>query len=229
MRAVAKKPHPATIADRSKNPQSMDADRSATPPRESESAMQPAPTTTNLGASGPLVGCWNAQQQSIVISRDTPPTYLDDGVLDLALVVAAVPGSPQLRGIEVSGVLQLRGLRIPDCRLASVTTLSIVNTSLRIEDDTLERFAEAMPRLETLDLSGSRIEHIHGIQNLCTNGLKRLLVKGCRITDISALEDVARQLHEGRWKGSLQLEEVDLRDNAVEKVCSATLMALALS
>lgn len=121
--------------------------------------------------------------------------------------------------IEVPGVLQLRGLAVVrDSRLANVTSLSIVNTSLRIGDDTLEQLAQTMPRLETLDLSGSRIEHIHGIQTLCANGLKRLLVKGCRITDISALEDVAKQVHEGRWKGVLQLEEVDMRDNEVEKV-----------
>lgn len=229
MRAVVRKPHPATIADRSKNPRLVDSDGPAITSSELESATPTASITANLGASGPLVGRWNAQQQSIVISRDTPSTYLDDGVLDLAHVVAGVPGSAQLRGIEVSGILQLRTLRIPDCGLATVTSFSIVNTSLRIENDTLGRLAEAMPRLETLDLSGSRIEHIHGVQNLCANGLKRLLVRGCRIADISALEDVARQLREGRWKGSLQLEEVDIRDNAVEKVCSPTLMTSALS
>lgn len=120
-------------------------------------------------------------------------------------------------------MLSLKGLTIPHpCnRLEHVKTFSITNTSLKTDGATLAKLAQAMPTLETLDLSGSRIEHIHGLQQLCANGLKRLLVKGCRIADISSLNDIATQLHAGRWKGALHLEEVDLRDNSVEKVSPA--------
>ena len=177
------------------------------------------PVSDNVEPSGPFVQCWNAHAQSIVLTRDLPTTYLDEGTLDLAHVTAAVPASSSLRTIEGSGVLQLKCLRIPrDAPFGNVTTLAITHTSLRIDDDTLDHLARAMPRLETLDLSGSRIQHVHGVQSLCANGLKRLLVKGCRIADISALVDVATQLHEGRWRGPLQLEELDIRDNEVAKV-----------
>ncbi|GHJ86970.1 hypothetical protein NliqN6_3372 [Naganishia liquefaciens] len=216
VRHVVKKPHPATIVERPTE------QRSVTPTTAAPYVLEPlvGPVADHPEASGPFVGCWNAQQQSIVITRDLAPTYLDDaGVLDLAHIAAAVPSSSTLRSIEVSGILQLKGLHIPrDARLASVTCLAIINTSLRIEHDFLGQLAKAMPHLETLDLSGSRIQHITGAHDLCANGLKRLLVKGCRIADISSLVDVAQQLHMGKWLGALQLEEVDIRDNEVPKL-----------
>lgn len=149
-----------------------------------------------------------------------PVDYLEDGILHLQDVIDAVPGTSHLRTIEISGVLPLKGFTIPQPadRLHHVKTFSITNTSLKIDDTALNNLANAMPRLETLDLNGSRIDHIHGVERLCANGLKRLLVKGCRITDISSLNNIATQLQSGRWKGALKLEEVDVRDNSVEKV-----------
>lgn len=227
VRKVAKTPHPATLVVRST------AEPPGIPTTEQPVLEQPLmdPVPDNVEASGPFVRCWNAQEQSIVVARDRPTSYLDgQGILDLAYVAAAVPASSSLRTIEVSGVLQLKCLRIPcDAQFGNVTALAITNTSLRIDDGTLGHLAQAMPRLETLDLSGSRIEHVHGVQNLCANGLKRLLVKGCRIADISALVHVATQLHEGRWRAPLQLEQVDIRDNEVAKVRRLALACLRLA
>jgi hypothetical protein len=177
----------------------------------------------DLRPTGPLIECWDEQHQSIVVTRNMPVDYLEDGILHLQHVIDAVPGTSYLRTIEISGVLPLKGFTIPQPadQLHHVKTFSITNTSLKIDDTALIDLAKAMPRIETLDLSGSRIDHVHGLEQLCANGLKRLLVKGCRITDISSLNNVATQLQSGHWKGALQLEEVDIRDNSVEKVSPA--------
>lgn len=216
-----KKPHPATVAHRAAQPL---ADEIV----HLEAEIRPLLTSTGTTKgdwqpTGPLIKCWNEEHQSVVVTRTTPVDSLDDGILNLQHIIDAVPDASRLRSIEISGVLSLKGLTIPHpCnRLEHVKTFSITNTSLKTDGATLAKLAQAMPTLETLDLSGSRIEHIHGLQQLCANGLKRLLVKGCRIADISSLNDIATQLHAGRWKGALHLEEVDLRDNSVEKVSPA--------
>lgn len=218
MYTFVKKPHPATIAHRMAQPiaeETVHLEAKIPPPSAAcitgNDSWQP---------TGPLIKCWNEEQQSVVVTRDLPIDYLEDGVLHLQHIIDAVPGTKQLRAIDISGVLSLKGLTMPQptLRLQHVKTFSITDTSLRIENTTLAALANVLPRLETLDLCGSRIEHIHGLQQLCANGLKRLLVKGCRIADISSLNEIAAQLHSGRWKGALQLEEVDIRDNSVEKV-----------
>lgn len=213
-----KKPHPATVAHRAAQPLAAED-------VHLEAEILPLSTSTGTATgdwqpTGPLIKCWNEQHQSLVVTRNTPIDCLKDGILDFQHMIDAIPGTSQLRSTEISGVLSLKGLTIPQAcdRLGHVKTFSITNTSLKIDDMTLVMLAQAMPRLETLDLSGSRIDHIHGLEQLCANGLKRLLVKGCRITDISSLNDIAIKLHSGRWKGALRLEEVDIRDNSVEKV-----------
>lgn len=171
--------------------------------------------------TGPLISCWDERQQGIVVTRNTPTDFLDEaGRFSLQHVVDAVPLAASLKSIDLSGILKLKTLTVPedDTRLANVTMFSITDTSLKTDDATLARISKAMPRLETLNLSGSRIEHLNGVDTLITNGLKRLLAKGCRITDISSLVTVATELHAGAWKGNLGLEEIDIRDNSVEKV-----------
>lgn len=215
---AVKRPHPATVAKRTSK-----ALEDETVISETDFLAPPTPASIvplNLEPKGPLIECWNEQHHSVVITRNTSITCLENGTLDLQHIVDAVPGSSQLHSIEISGALMLKGFTIPrTCnRLEHVTSFSITDTSLRIDDTALDQLAEVMPRLETLNLSGSRIDHIRGLQRMCANGLRRLLVKGCRITDVTSLNDVATQLHLGLWKGALQLEEVDIRDNSVEKV-----------
>ncbi|KAJ9114334.1 hypothetical protein QFC22_005786 [Naganishia vaughanmartiniae] len=175
----------------------------------------------NAPPTGPLVDCWDERQQSIVITRDTPTGFLNEqGEFDLQHILDAVPSTASLKTIDLCAILKLKTLSIPDNgdRFANVTTLCITDTSLKADDATFERISRAMPQLETLNLSGSRIEHLKGVDRAITNGLKRLLIRGCRITDISSLVKVAEELHAGVWKGNLRLEEVDIRDNLVERL-----------
>ncbi|KAJ9096372.1 hypothetical protein QFC21_005193 [Naganishia friedmannii] len=187
----------------------------------SASASISLPGSANGQPTGPLIDCWDERQQSIVITRHTPTGFLDEaGGFDLQRVLDAVPATASLKTIELSGILKLKTLMIPDTdgRFANVITLSITDTSLTTDDAILERISTAMPHLETLNLSGSRMEHLNGVDSMIANGLKRLLTKGCRITQISSLVNVATELRQGTWKGSLRLEEVDIRDNSVEKL-----------
>lgn len=116
-------------------------------------------------------------------------------------------------------VLPLRSLRFPvdDARLAQLKELSIVNSSIESTDDFFTCLADAMPDLEALDLSGSRLTHTNGIERLIQNGLKTLNLKGARVSDIEAIVDVARQVRAGTWTGRLLLEELDVRDNVIPK------------
>ncbi|KAJ9104200.1 hypothetical protein QFC19_004017 [Naganishia cerealis] len=219
--STVKKVHPATVAQ-----SALTSHHDKHLSTETLQSANVAPSNRYEGQpAGPLVGCWDERQQSVVVTRDAPTLFLDDeGCFDSQYVLDAVPTEAYLKIIDFSGILKLRTLIMPAnySRLANVTTLSITYTSLRTEDETLLQLSKAMPNLEILDLSGSRIEHLNGAGMLIANGLKRLLAKGCRIADISSLVDVASELHRGSWRGNMRLEEVDIRDNSVEKVCVET-------
>jgi hypothetical protein len=136
---------------------------------------------------------------------------------------AAVPGSAQRWGIEVFGALQLRGSRSPT--VDRPTQRRSVSSTLRCgsrltRSNNLHKRCRGQRRSDCLD---SRIERSWRAEPL-RQWSQTSTRQGPSNTNISALEAVARQLREGRWKGLLQLEEVDLRDDVVEKVCSATLV-----
>jgi hypothetical protein len=136
---------------------------------------------------------------------------------------AAVPGSAQRWGIEVFGALQLRGSRSPTVdrptqRRSVSSTLRSKSRMTRSND--LRKRCRDQRRSSCLVLGSSAFRRTEPLRQWSQTSAR----PGPSNTDISALEVVARQLHEGRWKGLLQLEEVDLRDDAVEKVRSATLV-----
>lgn len=138
-------------------------------------------------------------------------------------LAASHPPGSKLHTINLSGIIPLRGLVFPTNTefLTPVRTLRVVNTALESKDDLFATIAQVMPDLEELDLTGSFLIHLAGIDKVIANGLKSLRLKGGRIEDFSAMETVAEQVRDGSWSGKLRLEELDVRDNNIAKLIPA--------
>lgn len=163
---------------------------------------------------------YNPTQREISIDKINGKDLLSPNrEFDLRNCASAVPEGCTIQRLVVIDVLPLTSLRFPlgESCLAQLQELSIVNSSLESTDDLFECLAEIMPRLERLDLSGSRLTHIKGVQRLVSNGLKTLNLKGARINDIDGLTEIARHVRAGTWTGRMLLEELDVRDNVISK------------
>lgn len=138
-------------------------------------------------------------------------------------LAASHPPGSNLHTITLSGIIPLRGLVFPkdSSFLSSVRTLRVVNTALESNSELFPTIARTMRSLEELDLTGSFLTHLSGIDKIVSNGLVSLRLKGGRIEDFSAIENVAEQVREGSWTGKMRLEELDIRDNNIAKLIPA--------
>ena len=169
---------------------------------------------------GHLQGCFNPSRQEIQLDRKTNAHALEDGkTLNLQAILDAVPSGSTLKSIVINGFITLTSIRFPteSSVLVTVKSLSIIDSALASSPTLFDDLAQAMPNLETLDLTGSFLTDLHGIDGLISHGLTKLYLKGGRIDDFGAIEEIAKQLHAGTWQGELSLSELDVRDNALPR------------
>jgi len=169
---------------------------------------------------GPLRGCFDPSRQEIQLDRKTHADALEGRhTLDLQTILDAVPSECTLKSIVINGFITLTSIRFPaeSSALATVKSLSIIDSALASTPTLLHDLAQSMPNLEVLDLSGSFLTHLQGIDSLISNGLTKLYLKGGRIDDFGAIEEMAKQFHAATWKGRLSLSELDVRDNALPR------------
>jgi hypothetical protein len=187
---------------------------------EDDSSSARSCSGSNQRGTGPLRHLYDPVHREIVVDRSNGKDCLrPDREFDLQLVLSAVPEGMTIRKLVLDGVLPLKSLKIPsgESQLKAIKELIIVNSSLESTDDLFSSLAEAMPYLEELDLSGSLLTHLKGVDRLIGNGLKKLDVRGARIVDIDAVVDIAKHVRAGTWTGKMLLEELDLRDNAIPR------------
>jgi hypothetical protein len=196
------------------------------PPRSTVSSESDSPPGLNTvqhahdKGKGPLRGCFDPSRQEIQLDRKTHAHVLEDRqTLDLQTIVDAVPFGCTLESIVINGLTTLTSIRFPtkSSVLVAVKSLSIIDSALASSPTLFDDLAQAMPNLEVLDLTGSFLTHLHGIDSLITNGLTKLYLKGGRIEDFGAIEEIAKQVHTGTWQGRLLLSEFDVRDNALPR------------
>lgn len=191
---------------------------STTSENDLDTSLAPDSALTNHNAlPEPWSSCFDTVRRVMTITSGNAELVDTQGRLDLS----QLDGYPcdGLTTINISGLLSLKESHFePIQALAQVTSLSITNTRLRSSPELLTSIASAMPGLKELDFSGSMLTDLTGVQSLVVNGLQRLRVQGANISDITALVDVAEAVHNGTWSASLALEDIDLRDNAIEKV-----------
>jgi hypothetical protein len=187
---------------------------------EDDSSSARSCSGSNQRGTGPLRHLYDPVHREIVVDRSSGKDCLgSDREFDLQLVLSAVPEGMTIRKLVLDGILPLKSLRIPSGEnpLKGIKELIIVNSSLESTDDLFSSLAEIMPYLEEVDLSGSLLTHLKGVDRLIGNGLKKLDVRGARIADIDAIVEIAKHVRAGTWTGKMLLEELDLRDNAIPR------------
>lgn len=187
-----------------------------------QSTQQSSPTT-NRG-SGPLADLFDATRGELVVDGQLGKSLLTpERRLDLELVVDAVPTNATLHSLTISRIIMLKGFIFPsdpESPLRHIKTLRVMDTSLESSQELFDRIADLMPHMEELDLSGSFLTNLAGIERVISQGLQVLSVKGGRIDNFEAMETVAKQVRSGAWNGQMCLRELDVRDNALPRYVS---------
>lgn len=163
---------------------------------------------------------WDPVRSKISMTATKASEILDgQGFVDFTGLLSGIPADKHLTTLEFSGILSLKTIAFPQARVFErLSTLNIVNTRLTSTPTLFTTIAEAMPVLRELDLSGSMLTHVDGVADVIGIGLRRLCLQGGRIENLDGLVEVATKVREGMWTSEMRLEELDLRDNAVEKL-----------
>jgi hypothetical protein len=181
---------------------------------------QEVPSLVVDAGAEPLRACFNSQRAEMIIGKELGKSLLDETrQFDLELVTRALPAGSSLKTLSLNGIIPLKAVIFPSGRsvLSQVTSLNIVDTSLETTSTLFEAIAQSFPVLEELDLSGSFLTSLDGVEQLIAQGLKKLYVRGGRIENFDAIEKVAESVRHGTWQGKMLLEELDVRDNSVPR------------